>query len=600
MSLYPRELVETIKDRSDIVDVIGTYVVLKRAGTRYNGLCPFHSERTPSFTVFPENQSFFCFGCEAGGDAFTFIMRAENLDYKGAIEFLAKRSGIDLPAASRDGHAQPEGTSRKRVFEMNLIAARFWRDCLFDPAMGKRAMDYLLEKRGLPLSIIRRFGIGYAPNDFGALTALLRRNGFTDREMKDAFLCGISQKNDRAYDMFRDRVMFPVFDNAGNVIAFSGRDVSGEDSRKYVNSSDTPVFQKRRNLFALNFAKNSCSEQLILCEGNIDVVSLHAAGFENAVASLGTALTDEQARILTKYTKQVILAYDADEAGQRAIHRAMPILAKVGLDVRVLQIPRGDAKDPDEYIKKFGAERFGQLVKQSRTTFDYKLQAVLSRHDVNQSDDKIKAAAELCNIIARVYSSAEREVYIRTVADRLGLSVESLQKDVESAIRRNARESHKQESHRAQLSAMAAKDKINPDAAANIQAAAAEEAILGLLMLYGEHRRAVETGQVSLTADSFVTAFNRRAFEAIMALEAGDGGYEFSLLGEQFDVDEMGRLSRMERARRALSENGTAVLRSAAETLEREKAHRAAKDAAPVDSIRMILEGKRKKPADKP
>lgn len=600
MSLYPRELVETIKDRSDIVDVIGTYVVLKRAGTRYNGLCPFHSERTPSFTVFPENQSFFCFGCEAGGDAFTFIMRAENLDYKGAIEFLAKRSGIDLPAASRDGHAQPEGTSRKRVFEMNLIAARFWRDCLFDPAMGKRAMDYLLEKRGLPLSIIRRFGIGYAPNDFGALTALLRRNGFTDREMKDAFLCGISQKNDRAYDMFRDRVMFPVFDNAGNVIAFSGRDVSGEDSRKYVNSSDTPVFQKRRNLFALNFAKNSCSEQLILCEGNIDVVSLHAAGFENAVASLGTALTDEQARILTKYTKQVILAYDADEAGQRAIHRAMPILAKVGLDVRVLQIPRGDAKDPDEYIKKFGAERFGQLVKQSRTTFDYKLQAVLSRHDVNQSDDKIKAAAELCNIIARVYSSAEREVYIRTVADRLGLSVESLQKDVESAIRRNARESHKQESHQAQLSAMAAKDKINPDAAANIQAAAAEEAILGLLMLYGEHRRAVETGQVSLTADSFVTAFNRRAFEAIMALEAGDGGYEFSLLGEQFDVDEMGRLSRMERARRALSENGTAVLRSAAETLEREKAHRAAKDAAPVDSIRMILEGKRKKPADKP
>ena len=296
----------------------------------------------------------------------------------------------------------------------------------------------------------------------------------------------------------------------------------------------------------------------------MDVIALHAAGFENAVASLGTALTDEQARILTKYTKQVILAYDADEAGQRAIHRAMPILAKVGLDVRVLQIPRGDAKDPDEYIKKFGAERFGQLVKQSRTTFDYKLQAVLSRHDVNQSDDKIKAAAELCNIIARVYSSAEREVYIRTVADRLGLSVESLQKDVESAIRRNARESHKQESHQAQLSAMAAKDKINPDAAANIQAAAAEEAFLGLLMLYGEHRRAVETGQVSLTADSFVTAFNRRAFEAIMALEAGDGGYEFSLLGEQFDVDEMGRLSRMERARRALSENGTAVLRSAA------------------------------------
>ena len=594
MSLYPRELVEAIKDRSDIVDLIGTYVSLKRAGSNYNGLCPFHSERTPSFTVFPDNQSFFCFGCEAGGDAFTFVMRTENLDYKGAIEFLAKRCGVDLPTSGRPGEGERQGTSRKRVYEMNLIAARFWRDRLFDPATGQAAMNYLLEKRGLPLSIIRRFGIGYAPNDFGALTAVLRKEGYTDQEMKDAFLCGISQKSNRAYDMFRNRVMFPVFDNTGNVIAFSGRDIGGEDSRKYVNSSDTPVFQKRRNLFALNFAKNHCADQLILCEGNIDVVSLHAAGFENAVASLGTALTDEQARIMTKYTRQVVLAYDSDEAGQRAVHRAMGIFAKVGLDVRVLQMPRTDAKDPDEYIKKFGADRFAQLIKQSRTTFEFKLQSVLNRYDVNQPDAKIKAAAELCGIIARVYSSAEREVYINTVAERLGLRVESLQKDVETAIRRNARESHKQEGRQAQLSAMAAKDKINPEAASNIQAAAAEEAILGLLMLYGEHRRSVATGQVPLTADCFVTAFHRRAFEAIMALDADDQGFEFSLLGESFDVDEMGRLSRMEQARRSLSENGTAVLRASVETLAREKEHRAAKDAAPVDSIRMILEGKRK------
>ena len=594
MSLYPRELVEAIKDRSDIVDLIGTYVSLKRAGSNYNGLCPFHSERTPSFTVFPDNQSFFCFGCEAGGDAFTFVMRTENLDYKGAIEFLAKRCGVDLPTSGRPGEGERQGTSRKRVYEMNLIAARFWRDRLFDPNIGKVGMDYLTEKRGLPLSIIRRFGIGYAPNDFGALTAVLRKEGYTDQEMKDAFLCGISQKSNRAYDMFRNRVMFPVFDNTGNVIAFSGRDIGGEDSRKYVNSSDTPVFQKRRNLFALNFAKNHCADQLILCEGNIDVVSLHAAGFENAVASLGTALTDEQARIMTKYTRQVVLAYDSDEAGQRAVHRAMGIFAKVGLDVRVLQMPRTDAKDPDEYIKKFGADRFAQLIKQSRTTFEFKLQSVLNRYDVNQPDAKIKAAAELCGIIARVYSSAEREVYINTVAERLGLRVESLQKDVETAIRRNARESHKQEGRQAQLSAMAAKDKINPEAASNIQAAAAEEAILGLLMLYGEHRRSVATGQVPLTADCFVTAFHRRAFEAIMALDADDQGFEFSLLGESFDVDEMGRLSRMEQARRSLSENGTAVLRASVETLAREKEHRAAKDAAPVDSIRMILEGKRK------
>ena len=589
MSLYPREIVEAIKDRSDIVDLIGTYVSLKRAGSNYNGLCPFHSEKTPSFTVFPDNQSFFCFGCEAGGDAFTFIMRMENLDYKGSIEFLAKRSGVELPT---DGREERRGVSRKRVFEMNLIAARFWRECLFDPNIGKAGMDYLTEKRGLPLSIIRRFGIGYAPNDFGALTAVLRKNGYTDEEMKEAFLCGISQKSGRAFDMFRDRVMFPVIDNTGNVIAFSGRDVGGQDARKYVNSSDTPAFQKRRNLFALNFAKNHCADQLILCEGNIDVVSLHAAGFENAVASLGTALTDEQARIMTKYTKQVILAYDSDEAGQRAAHRAMGIFAKVGLDVRILQMQ--GAKDPDEFIKKFGAEKFRQLIQNSRTGFEFKLQSVLARHDVEIPDEKIKAASELVDIVAKVYSSAEREVYIHAVAERLSLSEDSLRKDVESAMRRNAKAGKQQEGQQARLSAMGIRDKINPEVAGNIQAAAAEEAILGLLLLYGEHRKAVATGQVPLTEDSFVTAFHKKAFVHIMELEYDDGGFDFSLLGEFFTPEEMGRLARLEQARRVLSENGTSVLRSSAEVLAREKERRAAKDAPPVDSIRMILEAKRK------
>ncbi len=589
MSMYPREIVEAIKDRSDIVDLIGTYVSLKRAGSNYNGLCPFHSEKTPSFTVFPDNQSFFCFGCEAGGDAFTFIMRMENLDYKGSIEFLAKRSGVELPT---DGREERRGVSRKRVFEMNLIAARFWRECLFDPNIGKVGMDYLTEKRGLPLSIIRRFGIGYAPNDFGALTAVLRKNGFTDEEMKEAFLCGISQKSGRAFDMFRDRVMFPVIDNTGNVIAFSGRDVGGQDARKYVNSSDTPAFQKRRNLFALNFAKNHCADQLILCEGNIDVVSLHAAGFENAVASLGTALTDEQARIMTKYTKQVILAYDSDEAGQRAAHRAMGIFAKVGLDVRILQMQ--GAKDPDEFIKKFGAEKFRQLIQNSRTGFEFKLQSVLARHDVEIPDEKIKAASELVDIVAKVYSSAEREVYIHAVAERLSLSEDSLRKDVESAMRRNAKAGKQQEGQQARLSAMGIRDKINPEVAGNVQAAAAEEAILGLLLLYGEHRKAVATGQVPLTEDCFVTAFHKKAFVHIMELEYDDGGFDFSLLGEFFTPEEMGRLARLEQARRVLSENGTSVLRSSAEVLAREKERRAAKDAPPVDSIRMILEAKRK------
>lgn len=595
MSLYPREIVEAIKDRSEIVDLIGTYVSLRRAGSNYNGLCPFHSEKTPSFTVFPDNQSFFCFGCEAGGDAFTFIMRMENLDYKGSIEFLAKRSGVELPA---DGRDERQGVSRKRVFEMNLLAARFWRDCLFDPNIGQRGMEYLTEKRGLPISVIRRFGIGYAPNEFGALTDLLAGNGYTAQEMKEAFLCGVSQKNGRAYDLFRDRVMFPVFDMTGNVIAFSGRDVGGQDPRKYVNSSDTPAFQKRRNLFALNFAKNHCADQLILCEGNIDAVSLHAAGFENAAASLGTALTDEQARVMAKYTKQVILAYDSDEAGQRAAHRAMGIFAKVGLDVRILQMQ--GAKDPDEFIKKFGAERFRRLIKESRTGFEFKLQSVLSRHDLNIPDEKIKAAAELCGIISHVYSSAEREIYIHAVSERLSISEDSLRKDVEGAMRRNAKAGKQQESQQARLSAMGIRDKINPEAAGNIQAAAAEEAIIGLLLLYGEHRRSVTSGQIPVRDEDFITAFHRRAFACIMALEESDGGFDFSLLGEYFTPEEMGRLARLEQARRKLSENGTSVLRAAVAALAREREHRAAKDAPPVDSIQMILAGKRRRMKDAP
>ncbi len=589
MSMYSRELVDAIKDRSDIVDLIGTYVTLKRAGSHYNGLCPFHSEKTPSFTVFPDTQGFFCFGCEAGGDAFTFIMRMENLDYKGSLEFLAKRAGVELPV---DGREERAGVSRKRVFEMNLAAARFWRECLFDPAVGRAGMAYLTEKRGLSMSIIRRFGIGYAPDDFGALSAVLRKQGYTDEEMKAAFLCGISQKSGKTYDMFRDRVMFPVFDTTGNVIAFSGRDVGGRDSRKYVNSSDTPAFQKRRNLFALNFAKNHCAEQLILCEGNIDVVSLHDAGIENAIASLGTALTDEQARVMAKYTKQIVLAYDSDEAGQRAVHRAMGIFAKVGLDVRVLRME--GAKDPDEYVRKFGADRFRQLIRQSQSNFEFKLQSVLGRHTLELPDEKIKAASELCAIIAKVYSSAEREVYIGAVSERLGLSADSLRKDVEAAMRRHARESRQQEGQAARLSAMAIRDQVNPEAAGHVQAAAAEEIILGLMLLYPEHRKAVMTGQVGLVAEDFVTDFHRRAFSAIVALESEDDGYDFSLLGEYFTVEEMGRLSRVEQRRRALSDNGTSVLRSAVETLAREKAHLAVKDADPVDGINWILAGKRK------
>lgn len=588
---YPREWIDSVRERSDIVELIGSYVTLRRAGSNYTGLCPFHSERTPSFTVFPDTQSFFCFGCEAGGDAFTFVMRAENLEYPEAVEFLAKRAGIQIPETHEDSD-QPRGISRARAYELNRAAARFYRDCLFDPAIGEAGMNYLRDTRGLDTAVIRHFGLGYAPNEFGVLLPHLKSLGFTEEEMRQCFLCGRSQSG-RYYDYFRGRVMFPVINTAGEVVAFSGRDVTGTSKAKYLNSSDTPVFQKRKNLFALNFAKAHCAEQMILCEGNMDVVSMHAAGFENAVASLGTALTDEQARIMARYTKQVIIAYDGDSAGQRAAGRAMDIFARVGLDVRVLRIT--DAKDPDEYIRKFGTDAFARLLKGSSTGFSYRLDGVLNRYNIKEPEDRIKAAAELCGMVARVWSSAEREVYLQAVSERLGLPIDSLRRDVERAQARIQRDRHQSEARAARMSALALDDRVNPEAAGNIRAAAAEDTVLGLMLLYEEYRRAVREGAVSLTADDFVTAFNRRVFEAIMELENSDGGFSTAVLGEQFDPDEMGRLAKLAQARRNLSENGQSVLKAAVRTLQDEKNAVTKDDAPPEDSLERLLEKKRQK-----
>lgn len=588
---YPREWIDSVRERSDIVELIGSYVTLRRAGSNYTGLCPFHSERTPSFTVFPDTQSFFCFGCEAGGDAFTFVMRSENLEYPEAVEFLAKRAGIQIPETHEDSD-QPRGISRARAYELNRAAARFYRDCLFDPAIGEAGMNYLRDTRGLDTAVIRHFGLGYAPNEFGVLLPHLKSLGFTEEEMRQCFLCGRSQSG-RYYDYFRGRVMFPVINTAGEVVAFSGRDVTGTSKAKYLNSSDTPVFQKRKNLFALNFAKAHCAEQMILCEGNMDVVSMHAAGFENAVASLGTALTDEQARIMARYTKQVIIAYDGDSAGQRAAGRAMDIFARVGLDVRVLRIT--DAKDPDEYIRKFGTDAFARLLKGSSTGFSYRLDGVLNRYNIKEPEDRIKAAAELCGMVARVWSSAEREVYLQAVSERLGLPIDSLRRDVERAQACIQRDRHQSEARAARMSALALDDRVNPEAAGNIRAAAAEDTVLGLMLLYEEHRRAVREGAVSLTADDFVTAFNRRVFEAIMELENSDGGFSTAVLGEKFDPDEMGRLAKLAQARRNLSENGQSVLKAAVRTLQDEKNAVTKDDAPPEDSLERLLEKKRQK-----
>lgn len=565
--MIPREIIEEIVYRTDISDLIGSYVTLKRAGSNMNGLCPFHSERTPSFTVFPNTKSFYCFGCGAGGDAITFVMRAENLDYPSAIEVLASRAGVSIPQDRSEAEA---GVSRKRIYEMNLAAAKFFRQCLFDKQIGGEALRYLTEKRKLSMTTIKRFGLGFSPNNFGALTTHLKGLGFTDEELITGFLCGKSQKTGRPYDYFRNRVIFPIIDVTGNVIAFGGR-VMDDSKPKYLNSSDTPGFKKSKNLFAMNYAKNHCSEQLILCEGYMDVIALHEAGFENAVATLGTAITAEQARMMTKYTKKVILLYDSDKAGQNATERALRLLGEVGLDVRVLNL--NDAKDPDEYIKKFGAARFRALMGESRTGFDFKMARALEGFDLQIPDDKIKASQTLCQIISESYSSVEREVFIMKASEKLGLPVEVLRNNVEQMIRKRIAEQKKGESKNAQMSIKNIGDRINPDAVKFAQANVIEENILGLLLIYDEHRQAVASGKIQLSENDFLTSFGKKVFSSIMELQSDKNEFLSALLGEKFSAEEMGRIEKMKQNRLSLSENGFAVLESAAMALiaERER-----------------------------
>ncbi|MBQ7320440.1 MAG: DNA primase [Clostridia bacterium] len=582
--------------RSDVEQVIGSYVTLKRAGSNFNGLCPFHSEKTPSFTVFPNTQSFYCFGCSAGGDVISFIMRAEHLDYVAAVELLAARAGIEIP---KDGKAPAEGeVSRQRVFDMNRAAASFFHQCLMDPAIGGDAMRYLSEQRRLSRATIRHFGLGFAPPSFGMLTDHMKRLGYTEQELITGFLCGKSQKTGRAYDYFRNRVMFPIIDTAGRVIAFGGR-VMDDSKPKYLNSSDTPAFKKSRNLFALNFARTHCEEFMILCEGYMDVIALHAAGFENAVATLGTAITAEQARIFAKYTKKVIISYDSDEAGQRAASRAMQMLGEVGIDVRVLQM--SGAKDPDEYIKTYGADRFRRLLGQSRTGFRYKLDGILAKYDITQPEGRIAASGECCQLISEFYSGVEREVYIGQVSELLNISTDVLGHRVEQLLKKRVREAKEAESRRAQADIRGVGDRINPDTVKNVRASAAESVVLGLLMIYDEYRNAVATGKVVLREEDFFTAFGRRAFATIMELQATPGGYSPSLLGQTFSPDEMGRLQQMERQRRSLTHNGPEVFRQSVDTLKEEKARSDGQKSEDVISdITSILARKGQKQTDKP
>ena len=578
----PQSFIDEVKYRNKIEDVIASYVNLKRAGSNYQGLCPFHSEKTPSFTVFPNTETFHCFGCGAGGDVISFIMRAENLEYPGAVEFLAKRAGLEMPEEA--GGAGSETVKRSGMYEMNRAAAVFFNKMLYAPE-SEPAREYL-KQRGLSSAAVKRFGLGFAPNSFDALRRHMHSLGYGDDELKEAFLCGKSERTGGYFDYFRGRLIFPIIDNFSNVIAFGGRAL-GDGKPKYLNTSDTPVFKKSRNLFALNFAKNACAESLILCEGYMDVIAVNMAGFPNAVATLGTALTTEQARIMAKYTKKVILSYDSDDAGVSAAKRAIPILTDAGLEVKMLRME--GAKDPDEYIKKFGAARFKTLIDDSQGKLDYLCDSVLNKYNILIPEEKLKAADELCEVVCGIWSDVEREIYITRIAERLSVEPANLKRDVERRMRRKKKDEDAELRRKIVSDTLGYGDRINRDFVGNAKAARAEEAIIGILLLRPELVPEIKKGRVPLAADDFVTQFNKRVFEAILDCE---GKCDIGLLGQDFSVEEIDRITAMQLKRASLTKNDLEVLTDNVRTLKSEAAEKNGTDE--LEDIKNLLNIKKK------
>ncbi len=531
----PDSFIAELTSRCDIESTISSYVPLKRAGRLLKGLCPFHGEKTPSFTVYPETASFYCFGCGAGGDVITFIKRIENLDYLDAVKFLADRAGMTVPESAHVNDA--ESKLRVRVLEANRAAARFFHEQLYSSA-GAEALAYY-RKRGYSDKTIRHFGLGYAPNDYFSLANELRKQGFREDELVAAFLCKRGQKGG-VYDVFRNRVMVPIIDIRGNVIAFGGR-VLDDSKPKYVNTSDTPAFKKSRNLFALNFAKATGAKELILCEGYMDVIAMHQAGFENAVAALGTSFTEEHANLLARYTENVTMIFDSDEAGKKATRRAIDILRPTGVGIRVVNIP--DGKDPDEFIKKNGAERFRVLLQKSAGDVEYRLIEIASRHDLNTDVGKTEYLNEAARLLASLDDPIESDVYAGRLAKEMDVQKSVMTERIKSI--RAGKERYQRKNQTSQVLRKNAKitDAVNKEAKDHPRAVAAEEKVIGTLL---RHPDLLKTAKAELPPETLATSFNKRLYKAL--LDRHDAGLltELPFLAEEYSPEEMAYITKMQ------------------------------------------------------
>ncbi len=544
----PEDVILEIKYRNDIEDVISPYVTLKRAGKNLKGLCPFHNEKTPSFTIYPENGSFYCFGCGVGGDIFTFIKNIENLDYIEAAKLLAERSGVTIPD---DGYDDSMQRLKKTILDINRETARFFHNYLMSPD-GKWAMDYYTD-RGLNLQTIKRFGLGAAPDSWDALLKHLKKQGFKEVDMEMANVISKGSSG-RFYDRFRNRLMFPIINLRGNVIAFSGRARPGEDkSAKYINSSDTPIYKKSQNLFGINLAKNDCSEQIILVEGNMDVISLHQAGFTNAVAPLGTAFTEEQAKLLSRYTKEIVVTFDSDSAGQKAVMRALETMKDISIPIRVLVLP--DSKDPDEFIKKRGNKKFKELLDLAPSALEYRLAVASNGINLASEDGIGRYLNEAAKILATADDRIAVDIYVSRLAEKFGISKATILMSVEELRRRKAKSAQRKEIKEI-VTPKYDKDDINPERYGNKAAAAAEETFLAVLL---QHPNLFEKAQKLIAPEQMVTDLNRRIFVALSRILQDGRQFDISLLGDELSSAEMGYVIMLQNSQRA-AQNPDTVL----------------------------------------
>ncbi len=556
----PHEVIEEIKYRNDIEAVISQYVTLKRRGKNLVGLCPFHSEKTPSFTIYPENGSFYCFGCGVGGDVITFTGLIENLDYIESVKLLAEKSGVTLP---QDGYDDSMQRLRSRIYDINRDTAKFFHSYLMSEE-GKWGLKYFMD-RGLTLKTIKQFGLGAAPDSWDSLINYLKAKGYTINEMLTANVIGKSQKGSY-YDRFRKRAMFPIINIRGNVVGFSGRAMPGEDKAggKYVNTSDTPVYKKSENLFGINYAKNHCSEQIVLVEGNMDVISLHQAGFNNVVAPLGTSFTSEQVNLIARYTKEIVLMLDADAAGQKAISRASQLLEKSGLNVRVVVIPEG--KDPDEFIKAHGPDRFRALLSGAVSDIEYKLLMAADGLLLDTDDGRLKYLSKAAQIISSSDDSMTRDIYIGRLCEKYRVSRTALTEKVNEFRKQSQTKAQKKEINDI-IRPKYTKDNINPEKRLSLKGSAAEEMVLSVLL---QHPDFIEYAKQGLPVDKMITDLNRRAYSALITAYNNGEPTDISFFAQSFSVGEVGYLVSLQNSDKA-GNNAKSVLKDCIKVILEEK-----------------------------